>query len=223
MVWFLHTRVAKLNSRNYIVLLLNRINLTTSRCHNAPCATTGHASITYAILKSPRSWLTTLRTLCVLLAVPSRTRLCEGFGGRRFCLELKTWIEHATSSSQNLSIPILLFADSSSFGLLLLSQKPQIFGDPLQVALCTFIKTTSRCHKAPWGCWSWRRESNTRPADYESAALPTELLQHFTHKLYTKKSCFSSTLRALLMYWIINVTLCHHYLKVTFFHYIIKS
>ena len=25
--------------------------------------------------------------------------------------------------------------------------------------------------------WSWKRDSNLRPADYESAALPTELLQ----------------------------------------------
>ena len=33
----------------------------------------------------------------------------------------------------------------------------------------------------PEGCpsfWSWKRDSNTRPADYESAALPTELFQH---------------------------------------------
>ena len=27
--------------------------------------------------------------------------------------------------------------------------------------------------------WSWQCDSNTRPADYESAALPTELYQHF--------------------------------------------
>ena len=26
--------------------------------------------------------------------------------------------------------------------------------------------------------WSWREESNPRPADYKSAALPTELRQH---------------------------------------------
>ncbi len=26
-------------------------------------------------------------------------------------------------------------------------------------------------------CWSWRRASNPRPADYKSAALPTELRQ----------------------------------------------
>ena len=29
--------------------------------------------------------------------------------------------------------------------------------------------------------WSWRRDSNPRPADYKSAALPTELCQHQTH------------------------------------------
>ena len=28
--------------------------------------------------------------------------------------------------------------------------------------------------------WSWKRDSNTRPADYESAALPTELFQRFS-------------------------------------------
>ena len=28
------------------------------------------------------------------------------------------------------------------------------------------------------GDWSWREESNPRPADYKSAALPTELRQH---------------------------------------------
>ncbi len=27
--------------------------------------------------------------------------------------------------------------------------------------------------------WSWRRDLNPRPADYKSAALPTELRQHF--------------------------------------------
>ena len=28
--------------------------------------------------------------------------------------------------------------------------------------------------------WSWREESNPRPADYKSAALPTELRQHIS-------------------------------------------
>ena len=28
--------------------------------------------------------------------------------------------------------------------------------------------------------WSWREASNPRPADYKSAALPTELRQHMT-------------------------------------------
>src|SRR4029077_5790602 len=27
--------------------------------------------------------------------------------------------------------------------------------------------------------WSWRRDSNPRPSDYKSDALPTELRQHF--------------------------------------------
>ena len=30
--------------------------------------------------------------------------------------------------------------------------------------------------------WSWREESNPRPADYKSAALPTELRQHLFEK-----------------------------------------
>ena len=31
--------------------------------------------------------------------------------------------------------------------------------------------------------WSWQCDSNTRPADYESAALPTELCQHLSNDL----------------------------------------
>ena len=30
--------------------------------------------------------------------------------------------------------------------------------------------------------WSWREESNPRPADYKSAALPTELRQHLSRR-----------------------------------------
>ena len=30
--------------------------------------------------------------------------------------------------------------------------------------------------------WSWKRDLNTRPADYESAALPTELFQRLMHR-----------------------------------------
>ena len=39
------------------------------------------------------------------------------------------------------------------------------------------------------GSWSWQCDSNTRPADYESAALPTELCQHLyaTRLLYRMK------------------------------------
>ena len=32
-----------------------------------------------------------------------------------------------------------------------------------------------------FGFWSWRRDSNPRPADYKSAALPTELCQRQFH------------------------------------------
>ena len=38
--------------------------------------------------------------------------------------------------------------------------------------------------------WSWREESNPRPADYKSAALPTELRQQISIKL-TKQDIFS--------------------------------
>ncbi len=31
--------------------------------------------------------------------------------------------------------------------------------------------------------WSWKRDSNTRPAHYECAALPTELFQQTLHSL----------------------------------------
>ena len=31
--------------------------------------------------------------------------------------------------------------------------------------------------------WSWMRDSNSRPHDYESGALPAELIQHFLRKL----------------------------------------
>ena len=40
--------------------------------------------------------------------------------------------------------------------------------------------------------WSWWTDSNPRPADYKSAALPTELHQHI-HKLATQKGLEPST------------------------------
>src|SRR5687768_6699114 len=40
--------------------------------------------------------------------------------------------------------------------------------------------------------WSWRRDSNPRPADYKSAALPTELCQRqFLNSLITKTQAAS--------------------------------
>src|ERR1700752_4019162 len=45
----------------------------------------------------------------------------------------------------------------------------------VRVGVCCFdAYRADRCHS---GRWSWRRESNPRPADYKSAALPTELRQ----------------------------------------------
>ena len=43
----------------------------------------------------------------------------------------------------------------------------------------------------PWDYrlfWSWQCDSNTRPADYESAALPTELCQHACAPMYPSTS-----------------------------------
>ena len=43
--------------------------------------------------------------------------------------------------------------------------------------------------------WSWRTESNPRPADYKSAALPAELHQRISqYKLF---------------YWCLNCSLAH--------------
>ena len=38
-------------------------------------------------------------------------------------------------------------------------------------------------------CWSWREESNPRPADYKSAALPTELRQLSAKQAVNKNTC----------------------------------
>ena len=55
--------------------------------------------------------------------------------------------------------------------------------------------------RVPRLSWSWKRDLNTRPADYESAALPTELFQHihFFHsvcllRLQLEAQCVSSRL-----------------------------
>ena len=51
----------------------------------------------------------------------------------------------------------------------------------LPAAFCMrrFFKTKKTGEIFPGLLWSWKCDSNTRPADYESAALPTELFQHF--------------------------------------------
>src|SRR5206468_12801218 len=46
-----------------------------------------------------------------------------------------------------------------------------------------FLTLTNVCR------WSWRRELNPRPADYKSAALPTELRQ--PQKVHFSTSCAS--------------------------------
>ncbi len=42
-----------------------------------------------------------------------------------------------------------------------------------------FFNKFKQLHTLPNQKWSWREESNPRPADYKSAALPTELRQPF--------------------------------------------
>ena len=62
--------------------------------------------------------------------------------------------------------------------------------------------------------WSWQLDSNQRPADYKSAALPTELCQHPGNKMeretglepatYSLEGCRSSQLsysRASIFKW----------------------
>ena len=39
--------------------------------------------------------------------------------------------------------------------------------------------------------WSWWTDSNPRPADYKSAALPTELHQHFNRHLFSCSNIIS--------------------------------
>ena len=44
--------------------------------------------------------------------------------------------------------------------------------------------------KSPIFTWSWWTDSNPRPADYKSAALPAELHQHATSEDYISRSHF---------------------------------
>ena len=46
-------------------------------------------------------------------------------------------------------------------------------------------KRAKRCNLLK--IWSWRRDSNPRPADYKSAALPTELRQRYSSKQWITK------------------------------------
>ncbi len=51
-------------------------------------------------------------------------------------------------------------------------------------------KLSPRIYSEGISLWSWKRDSNTRPAHYECAALPTELFQHidFAFKIILKVS-----------------------------------
>ena len=72
---------------------------------------------------------------------------------------------------------------------------------PSRVTFCVTSLATDgvwRCARkkknpqSPWGSrdfsWSWQCDSNTRPADYESAALPTELCQQAFD--FSRPRCF---------------------------------
>ena len=45
------------------------------------------------------------------------------------------------------------------------------------LARCALYLDEEEVEQKLRGKWSWREESNPRPADYKSAALPTELRQ----------------------------------------------
>jgi hypothetical protein len=44
---------------------------------------------------------------------------------------------------------------------------------------CCAATESAACRKILFVLWSWRRESNPRPSDYKSDALPTELRQQY--------------------------------------------
>ena len=60
---------------------------------------------------------------------------------------------------------------------------------PPPVRKCRKPMTTAPCQHSL--LMSWRRESNPRPADYKSAALPTELRQRQTSKFNTRQTALS--------------------------------
>ena len=60
---------------------------------------------------------------------------------------------------------------------------------PPPVRKCRKPMTTAPCQHSL--LMSWRRESNPRPADYKSAALPTELRQRQTSKCNTRQTALS--------------------------------
>src|SRR5690242_9993166 len=49
-----------------------------------------------------------------------------------------------------------------------------LFRDP---ALLSPVSAGCQCRKLTISAWSWRRDSNPRPSDYKSDALPAELRQ----------------------------------------------
>lgn len=46
-------------------------------------------------------------------------------------------------------------------------------GTPPDTSICDYVESN----------WSWQTDLNPRPADYKSAALPTELRQRFSQRL----------------------------------------
>ena len=60
--------------------------------------------------------------------------------------------------------------------------------------------------------WSWKRDSNTRPADYESAALPTELFQP-VHLYGRRRGRPKGRLRQRESYYIISPAIRQAFLR----------
>ena len=78
-------------------------------------------------------------------------------------------------SGRRLHIPRFAFALSRH--QMMHSQSGRVFSSATQPMSTIAIKSAIWPEK-----WSWREESNPRPADYKSAALPTELRQHLSRR-----------------------------------------
>ena len=68
------------------------------------------------------------------------------------------------------------------------------FGEEVQRRERAFVFTRKRAIRSLHRRWSWWTDSNPRPADYKSAALPTELHQHTSSStakvILSERVCF---------------------------------